>query len=81
MCQGFLVLPLLSEHEAVKRPQACSPTEALMQDLAGNAMALPVRRACLRPSPGKGREMMQLQVVFTRFSHAVVVESLTPGLS
>ena len=48
MCQGFPVLPLLSEHEAVKRPQAWSPTEALMQDLAGNAMALPVLMAILQ---------------------------------
>ncbi|CAE7228141.1 SSRP1, partial [Symbiodinium natans] len=42
MCQGFPAVPFLNHCESVKRPQAWSPSENLLQDLAGNAMALPV---------------------------------------
>ena len=48
MCQGFPVLPLLKTHEATMRPQAWQPSETLMQDLAGNAMAIPVVLAILQ---------------------------------
>ncbi|CAE7454779.1 SSRP1 [Symbiodinium sp. CCMP2592] len=48
ICQGYPVLPLLATYEAVKRPQAWTATEVLMQELAGNAMALPVVLAILQ---------------------------------
>ena len=47
--QGFPVIPFLQAYEdAPKRPQAWSPSEALMTDLAGNAMSLPVVLAILQ---------------------------------
>ena len=48
MCQGFPVIPFLAAVEAAKRPQAWTPSEALMGDLAGNAMSFPVVLAILQ---------------------------------
>ena len=48
MCQGFPVIPFLAAVEAAKRPQAWTPSEALMGDWAGNAMSLPVVLAILQ---------------------------------
>ena len=60
MCQGFPVLPFLAALElqpqrpedasaaSADRPPAWYPSEALMADLAGNAMALPVVLAIIQ---------------------------------
>ena len=48
IAQGYPILPLLEVYEAVKRPQAWTATEVLLQELAGNAMALPVVLAILQ---------------------------------